>query len=95
MRVKRVLGWLGSNAEALIALVLAIVAGLLGLIGVASLQVVNSAILVTPRRAVAGKCCVTGGVKIRNLRSGPPFWPPRMPSFTCRDIFRESMLSTR
>ncbi|TKK84369.1 hypothetical protein FDA94_29980 [Herbidospora galbida] len=46
-RVKRLLTWLGSNAEALIALVLAIVAGTLGLIGVAPPELVDSATLAT------------------------------------------------
>ncbi|MGW1076532.1 hypothetical protein [Streptomyces sp. NPDC002537] len=47
MRALAVVRWLGANAEALIALVTAVVVGVLGLSDFASTAVVNSAILVT------------------------------------------------
>lgn len=47
MRMKVLLGWLGYNSEALIALVTAVVVGVLGLIGAVPNAVVNGAILVT------------------------------------------------
>lgn len=47
MRVLAVMRWLGANTEALIALMTAVVVGILGLYGSVSSAVVNSAILVT------------------------------------------------
>ncbi|MFD0477655.1 hypothetical protein ACFQ0B_62805 [Nonomuraea thailandensis] len=47
MQGKRVLNWLGSNAEALIALLIAVVAGVLGIMGVAPAQLIDAATLLT------------------------------------------------
>lgn len=47
MTAKSVLRWLGSNAEAVIGLTIAVVVGVAGLVDLASAKLVNSAVLIT------------------------------------------------